>query len=164
MGRDKIERCVIVGASVAGANAADALRRQGFDGQVVLIGAEGWLPYERPPLSKELLKGEKKPADISLRPKAHWEKQRVEMRLGMRAERLRVRDRLVELDTGEKVRWDRLLIATGARPRKLQIPGAELKGVHYLRTADDAEAIAQAMPTVQHAVVIGGGFIGMEVA
>jgi len=153
---------VIVGAGLGVATAAGKLRDEGFDGDVVLIGAEPTPPYERPPLSKEYLRGE---SDHHLvRPPEWYEENRVDARFGVRAERVNLTDRVVELEGGERVAFDQVVIATGARNRRLEIPGVELPGVHDLRFAPDADAIREAARKGSKAVIVGMGFIGAEVA
>ena len=128
---------VIVGANLAGGTAAAELREQGFDGPVVLIGAEELPPYERPPLSKEYLRGERSLEEGYVRPAEWWGEHDVETRFGVRAERVDTASRLVVLENGEEVGYERLLIATGSRNRRFPIPGLELEGVLDLRTAAD---------------------------
>ena len=155
---------VIVGANQCGGSAAETLRKEGFDGRVVLIGAEPERPYERPPLSKEYLRGEEERDRIFLRPPEYYREQQIELRLGARAKQLHTREREVELDGGERLGFDKLLLATGGRVRRLPVPGADLEGVHYLRTVADSELIASEMKGARRAVVVGAGFIGAEVA
>ena len=154
---------VVVGASLAGLRAAETLRRDGYDGRVVLVGAEPHLAYDRPPLSKELLAGEWEPDQIALR-KQPYDDLDLDLRLGRRATRLDVADRVVELDGGgETLEFDGLVVATGARPRTL--PGTPaLDGVFVLRTLDDCLAIRARLERGPRVVVIGAGFIGSEVA
>ncbi len=155
---------VIVGASLAGLRAAETLRAEGFDGRVVLVGDEPHLPYDRPPLSKGILDGSTTAAAIQFRDAAFFDAQRIELVLGRRAVALRVGDGSVELDDGTSLRADRVLIATGGRGRALPFPTDHLRGVHQLRTLDDALAIRDALIAGARVVVIGGGFIGAEVA
>ena len=154
----------IVGASLAGLNAAEALRREGFDGPVTLIGAEGHLPYDRPPLSKQVLAGDWEPERAALTDPEELEDDGIEARLGVRATALDLDARHLTLHTGETVEFDGLVIATGARCRTM--PGTEgISGVHVLRSLDDCLALRadfEAMP--QRVVVVGAGFIGAEVA
>ena len=154
----------IVGASLAGLNAAEALRREGFDGPVTLIGAEGHLPYDRPPLSKQVLAGDWEPERAALTDPEELEDDGIEARLGVRATALDLDARQLALHTGETVEFDGLVIATGARCRTM--PGTEgISGVHVLRSLDDCLALRadfEAMP--QRVVVVGAGFIGAEVA
>ena len=155
---------VIVGASLAGASAADALRRQGYDGELTLIGAEREPPYERPPLSKAVLAGKEDEDRVFLRPADWYEEQQINLRLGVRAIGLDAAGQTLLLDDNERLPYDRLLIATGAVPRPLDIPGAQLSGVHTLRTLDDARAISADLLAGGPVVVVGAGFIGAEVA
>ena len=154
----------IVGASLAGLNAAEALRREGFDGPVTLIGAESHLPYDRPPLSKQVLAGDWEPERAALTESEELESDGIEARLGVRAAALDLAARELTLDTGETVAFDGLVIATGARCRTM--PGTEgLDGVHVLRSLDDCLALrADFEATPQRVVVVGAGFIGAEVA
>lgn len=158
------ETYVIVGANLCGGRAAETLRQEGFDGRLVLVGAERERPYERPPLSKEYLRGEEERVKIFLRPPEFYEEQEIELRLGVRAQRLDVKQRTVELEGGERLAYDKLLIATGGRVRRLEVPGADMEGVYYLRTVEDSERIAAELQPGRRAVVVGAGFIGSEVA
>jgi 3-phenylpropionate/trans-cinnamate dioxygenase ferredoxin reductase subunit len=155
---------LIVGASLAGGRAAEALRQAGFDGRIVLAGDEPDRPYQRPPLSKAFLRGEHSEEKLYLRPPDYYEQQRIELRLGARATRLDPTARVVELDSGERLGFDRLLIATGATLRRLDTPGADLTGVYYLRTVRDAERIRAKLVPGRKVVIVGAGFIGTEVA
>jgi 3-phenylpropionate/trans-cinnamate dioxygenase ferredoxin reductase subunit len=155
---------VIVGASQAGATAAATLREEGFDGRIVLIGAESERPYERPPLSKEFLRGERPLESAFLRPDGWYEEHDIELRLGTRAERLDTDAREVVLEGGERIAFDQALVATGSRNRTPPIPGIGLERVFSLRTAADARAIADAAKDATRAVLVGMGFIGAEVA
>jgi 3-phenylpropionate/trans-cinnamate dioxygenase ferredoxin reductase subunit len=155
---------VIIGASLTGATAAAALRSQGYDGELVLVGEEDRRPYERPPLTKDLLRGESEPEAAAVHEPAFYAENDIELRLGRRATELRTGDREVVLDDGERLRYDRALIATGARPRTLDVPGADLDGVVTLRTVDDALALRERISSGGRLAVIGGGWIGMEAA
>src|SRR4051794_34739939 len=130
---------VIIGASLAGGVAAATLRQDGFDGDVVLIGAEPQPPYERPPLSKQYLRGDAPFEKALVRPAGFYEQNRIETRFGTRAMSVDPVRRLVELDTGGHVRYDKLLIATGVRNRQPAIPGLQLPGVFDLRSVADAD-------------------------
>jgi NADPH-dependent 2,4-dienoyl-CoA reductase/sulfur reductase-like enzyme len=154
---------VVVGASLAGLRAAETLRREGYDGRLLLVGAESHLPYDRPPLSKELLAGEWQPDQIALR-KQPYDDLDLDLHLGRRATRLDVTNQVVELDDGaETLEFDGLVVATGARPRML--PGIPaLDGIFVLRTLDDCLAIRARLDARPRVVVIGAGFIGSEVA
>ena len=155
---------VIVGAGMAGAKAAEALRQEGYDGRLILIGAETELPYERPPLSKGYLRGESEREKTHVLPEDFYADNDVELRLGTSVSELHREPGEVVLEDGEKVGFDRALLATGARPRRMQLDGAELPGVHYLRDLDDSDAIAARLEEGRRAVVIGAGWIGAEVA
>jgi 3-phenylpropionate/trans-cinnamate dioxygenase ferredoxin reductase subunit len=155
---------VVVGANLAGGTAAGVLRERGFDGRLVLIGAEDLPPYERPPLSKEFLRGEQDLAAGFVRAPGWWEEHGIEMRLGTRAERLDGTAREVVLEGGERIGFDRAVVATGCRPRPLRVPGANLDGVWELRRAADAERIRRAAREGGRAVLVGMGFVGAEVA
>ena len=157
------ETIVVVGASLAGGTATARLREEGFDGRLVLIGAEALPPYERPPLSKEHLRGEMTFEETLLRPQGWYEEHDIELRLGTRADRLDPRAREVVLEGGQRVAFERALIATGARNRRLAVPGADLEGVLDLRVASDSERIRTAAASGGRAVVVGMGFIGAEV-
>ena len=155
---------VIVGASLAGATAAATLRGEGFDGRIALIGAEPLAPYERPPLSKEYLRGEQPLEDAFVRPPEWYAEQEIDARFGTRAVQIDVREREVVLAGGERIAFDRLLMATGSRNRSLDAPGAGLPGVFDLRHADDADRIKEAVGQGARVVCVGMGFIGAEVA
>jgi 3-phenylpropionate/trans-cinnamate dioxygenase ferredoxin reductase subunit len=158
------QRYVIVGANLAGGTAAITLREEGFDGEIVLIGAELHLPYERPPLSKEYLQGIKPFEDALLKPSAFYEDHNIQTHLGRRVVRVDPADRTVELEGGGRIPYDRLLVATGVRNRRLRIPGADLEGIYDLRTIVDADRILAACRGGKRAVLVGMGFIGSEVA
>ncbi len=155
---------VVVGASLAGVQAADTLRENGFDGRLVLVGAEPHLPYDRPPLSKELLAGTGSADEIVLRPAGHYDSRGIEMVLGTTATGLDLDRRLVHLAGGAApLPFDGLVIATGAVPRRLS-GRSDLEGVHVLRTVDDCLRISAALDGSPRVVVVGAGFIGAEVA
>jgi 3-phenylpropionate/trans-cinnamate dioxygenase ferredoxin reductase component len=155
---------VIVGAGLAGAKAAETLRDEGFDGRVVLLGSEAHRPYNRPPMSKGYLRGEAKPDEVWVHEEGYYGAQGIELRLGRIASSLDTATRTLELDDGDNVRYDRLLLTTGAEPRRLDVPGADLPGVHYLRTIDDSDALHERFEKGGRLVVIGAGWIGIEVA
>jgi 3-phenylpropionate/trans-cinnamate dioxygenase ferredoxin reductase component len=161
---EKPQTMVVVGANLAGGAAVSTLREEGFEGRVVLIGDEPDPPFERPPLSKEYLRGEKEFEATLLRPPVWYEESSVDLRLGQRANRIDPASRLVELEGGESVAYDRLLIATGGRNRRLQVPGHDLEGIFELRTRADADRIRAEAGPGRRAVVVGAGFIGCEVA
>src|ERR687898_2722889 len=155
---------VIVGAGLAGAKAAETLRQEGFDGRVVLVGAEDERPYERPPLSKEYLRGEAGREKVYVHEEGFYAEYDIELRLGRTAESLDTSNRELELDDGERLRYDRLLLTTGAEPRRLSIPGAELDGVLYLRSVQDSDVLRARLDGGGALVVVGAGWIGAEVA
>jgi NADPH-dependent 2,4-dienoyl-CoA reductase/sulfur reductase-like enzyme len=158
----RLEQVVVVGASLAGLRAVEALRRQGYAGRIVVIGAEREPPYDRPPLSKDVLAGTWEPARTALRKPEDYERLGAEWRLGVAATSLDLAGRAV-LTGAARVPFDALVIATGAAPRRL--PGAPpLEGVHVLRTLDDCLAIRAAMDAGARVAVVGAGFIGGEVA
>ncbi len=160
----KHERFVIIGASLAGASAAAALREGGFDGTVELIGAEPQLPYNRPPLSKGYLRGQERFEDQLVNPADYYTQHDIKLRLGVRVTRVDPGRKVVGLDGGEEVPYDRLLVATGGRNRTLTTPGAELPGIFQLRTVEDCDRIRAVARSGARAVVIGLGFIGSEVS
>jgi 3-phenylpropionate/trans-cinnamate dioxygenase ferredoxin reductase subunit len=160
----KHERFVIIGASLAGASAAAALREGGFDGTVELIGAEPQLPYNRPPLSKGYLRGQDRFEDQLVNPADYYAQHEVNLRLGVRATSVDPQRKIVSLERGEEVPYDRLLVATGGRNRSLTTPGAHLPGIFQLRTVEDCDRIRAAARPGARAVVIGLGFIGSEVS
>jgi 3-phenylpropionate/trans-cinnamate dioxygenase ferredoxin reductase subunit len=158
------ETHVIAGAGLAGAKAAEALRAEGFEGRIVLVGEEAELPYERPPLSKDYLRGESPREQARVHPEVFYAEHDIELLTGTVVTALDTAARSVLLSTGETLGYDRLLLATGSEPRRLPVPGAELEGVRHLRTFADSDAIAAALRSGGRAVIAGGGWIGMEVA
>jgi len=159
----KHERFVIIGASLAGASAAAALREGGFDGTAELIGAEPQLPYNRPPLSKGYLRGQERFDDQLVNPADYYTQHDIKLRLGVRVTVVDPKRKVVGLDRGGEVPYDRLLVATGGRNRTLTTPGAELSGIFQLRTVEDCDRIRNVARSGARAVVIGLGFIGSEV-
>jgi 3-phenylpropionate/trans-cinnamate dioxygenase ferredoxin reductase subunit len=155
---------LIVGASLAGAKAAETLRQEGFEGRVVLVGAEQERPYERPPLSKDYLRGEAARERVYVHGEDFYAEHEIELRLGRTAVDMNTSLREVALDDGERLRYDRLLLATGAEPRRLAIPGGELDGVQYLRSVEDSDVLRGRLDRGGAVVVIGAGWIGAEVA
>jgi 3-phenylpropionate/trans-cinnamate dioxygenase ferredoxin reductase subunit len=155
---------VVVGASLAGAKAAEGMREAGFEGRVVLVGDEHDQPYERPELSKGFLAGKKEAADLQVFEPGWYDEHAVELRLGTAVTGIHRDDREVELAGGERLGYDRLLLATGATPRRIEVGGAELDGVHYLRRSGDAATLRQAFSSGGRLVVVGAGWIGLEVA
>jgi 3-phenylpropionate/trans-cinnamate dioxygenase ferredoxin reductase component len=155
---------VIVGASLAGAKAAETLRSEGFDGRIVLIGSETARPYERPPLSKEYLRGEAGREKVYVHEQGFYAEHEIDLQTGRTAVELDTATTTLTLDNGETLRYDRLLLATGAAPRRLAIPGSDLDGVLYLRSVDDSDVLRERLGNAERLVIIGAGWIGAEVA
>jgi NADPH-dependent 2,4-dienoyl-CoA reductase/sulfur reductase-like enzyme len=155
---------VIVGASLAGAKAAETLREEGFDGALILIGTEDERPYERPPLSKAYLLGKEPRDSIFVHAEDWYPAHDIDLRRGVTATSIDRPGRRVRLAGGESVPYDRLLITTGASPRRLNIPGGDLDGVLYLRTVGDSERLGAALRGGGSVVIAGGGWIGLETA
>jgi 3-phenylpropionate/trans-cinnamate dioxygenase ferredoxin reductase component len=158
-----VERVVIVGASMAGAKAAETLRAEGFSGSVTLLGAEHDLPYDRPPLSKGALKGEESYDSAFLHPQQWYDEHDIELLLGRPVRRVDPAAHEVETD-GRTLPYDRLLLATGSRVRTVAVPGADAEGVHYLRTMEDSQRLRKRLEDRPNLVVVGAGWIGLEVA
>ncbi len=155
---------VIVGASMAGAKAAETLREEGFGGGIVLLGEERERPYERPPLSKGYLLGKDEKSSIYVHEESWYAENDVDLRLGVTVTSLDIGSREVGLAGGGTVGYDRLLLATGAVPRRLSVPGADLEGVVYLRRVGDSEHLGETLRGGGHVVIVGAGWIGLEVA
>jgi 3-phenylpropionate/trans-cinnamate dioxygenase ferredoxin reductase component len=155
---------VIVGAGLAGAKAAETLRAEGFDGRIVLVGAEPERPYERPPLSKDYLRGESERDGAYVHEAGYYDAQNIELRLNTTAVALDAGAREVSLQDGERLRYDALLLTTGAEPRRVAIPGTDLDGVALLRTLADSDALRAVIERGGRLVVVGAGWIGCEVA
>lgn len=155
---------VIVGAGHGGAQAAIALRQAKFEGSIAVVGAEPELPYERPPLSKEYLAGDKAFDRILIRPTAFWQERNVDMLLGREVTAVDPAAHIVTTADGERIGYRHLIWATGGSPRRLSCAGHDLAGVHTVRTRADADRMMAELPGVTQAVVIGGGYIGLEAA
>jgi 3-phenylpropionate/trans-cinnamate dioxygenase ferredoxin reductase component len=155
---------VIVGASLAGAKAAEALRERGFDGRLVLIGSEPERPYERPPLTKDYLRGESEREKAYVHAADFYEQREIELLLDTTVTALDPGAARITLDRGDELSFDRLLLCTGAEPRRLEVPGAELEGVHYLRSLADCDALRGRLDRGGRVAVVGAGWIGSEVA
>jgi len=162
--RSGLRAVVIVGGGAAGHAAAEALRREGFIGKVTLLSADSAPPVDRPNLSKDYLAGNAPEEWIPLRPPEFFAEQQIDLKLGVRAARVDAPNRRVVMEDGASYEYDALLLATGAEPVRLDVPGADLPHVHYLRTLADSRAIIGALATAKRAVVLGSGFIGLEVA
>ena len=158
------ETFVIVGASFAGATAAESLRQEGFDGRLILVGDEPERPYERPPLSKDYLRGETAEKPYVHGQESFYRDNAIELQTSTRVTQIEPGAREVMLEGDRRVGYDRLLLTTGAIPRRLDVPGAELDGIHYLRTLADSERIGERIERGQRLVVIGSGWIGAEIA
>ena len=155
---------VIVGASLAGAKAAQTLREDGYDGRLVLVGQEPERPYERPPLSKDYLRGEAARDTVYVHEPGFYDEQAIELRTQATATDVDVAERTVTLADGERLEWDRLLLTVGSEPRRLAVPGADLDGVLYLRDLADCDRLRGALGGGGRLVVVGAGWIGAEVA
>jgi 3-phenylpropionate/trans-cinnamate dioxygenase ferredoxin reductase component len=155
---------VVVGGGLAAAKAVEALRDKGFEGVIELYGAEPHLPYERPPLSKSYLKTGEGLADAFVHTRQWYLEHRVGLHLGSRVTELALLDHEIGTDTGERLRYDKLVLATGSSPRQLHLPGAELEGVLYLRTIEDSDRLRAAFRPGAEVVFVGGGWIGLEAA
>jgi 3-phenylpropionate/trans-cinnamate dioxygenase ferredoxin reductase subunit len=158
------QRIVIVGASLAGASAADTLRSEGWTGDIVLIGAESELPYERPPLSKGVLLGKDETGVAQLHDRQWYDDQSIELRLGTTVTALDTSARTVTLDDDSQLSYYELLLAMGSRVRRLEVPGGDLPGIRYLRTAAESQALTDAYAAKPRVVVVGAGWIGLEAA
>jgi 3-phenylpropionate/trans-cinnamate dioxygenase ferredoxin reductase component len=155
---------VIVGGGLAGAKAAEALRDNDFDGNIILFAAEEQLPYERPPLSKEYLAGKKSLSEFTVHDADWYREHAVEVRLAIRVESLDPAAHTVGLPDGSTVQYDKLLLATGSGSKRPPIPGSDANGVHYLRTYDDAESLSSVLAEGSSLAIVGAGWIGLEVA
>ena len=160
----RVPPVVIVGGGLAGATAAAELRSHCFDGPIVLLGDESEPPYERPPLSKSYLRGESERGEAAVHADSFYSEHEIELRTGTRAREVDLASARVTLDGGERIRFNRLLLATGAAPRRLAVPGANLPGVHHLRTLADCDALKAELRDATRVLVVGAGWIGCEVA
>jgi 3-phenylpropionate/trans-cinnamate dioxygenase ferredoxin reductase subunit len=160
---DNLKRIVIVGSGHAGVELAAALRQRGFDGSVTIVGDDPDLPYQRPPLSKEFLKGANDPG-LPLKGEAFFPANNINLRLGVRVERIERRQRHVELSDGARLSYDHLVLGTGARNRIPPIPGLDHRSSLELRTLSNARSLNERLASLRHVTVVGGGFIGLEVA
>jgi 3-phenylpropionate/trans-cinnamate dioxygenase ferredoxin reductase component len=155
---------LIVGAGVAGASCAETLRAEGADGSVLLVGREADPPYHRPPLSKGYLRGEESREELAIRPESWWEEQAIELLTRTSVMKVDPGERTARLSTKEDVRFGQALLATGANVRRLRVDGSDLEGIHYLRAIGNSDAIRTAADAADRVVVIGGSYIGCEVA
>ena len=155
---------VIVGGGLAAASAVEGIRELDKSGPITIISSERELPYHRPPLSKSFLQGKEAVEAVRVHDAAWYSDQKVRVRLGQTARSVHMGKQGVTLTTGDRVRYDRLLLATGCSPRRISAPGADTEGVFYLRTLEDCYALRRAMKPKMKLVIVGGGFVGMEVA
>ncbi|MBK1887118.1 NAD(P)/FAD-dependent oxidoreductase [Marinobacter sp. DY40_1A1] len=159
--------CIVIGASHAAAQLTTSLRQEGWEGDILVIGDEPHLPYHRPPLSKAFLSGEKTAESLPIRPAAFYQKNDIQFRQGRVTAINRDQQTLTLVGGGgesEQLSYDKLALCTGARVRKVELPGSDLDGIHYLRDMADAESIKRSVAEGQHAVIIGGGYVGLETA
>lgn len=159
-----MEHCIIIGASHAAAQLGVSLRQGGWDGGITIIGDEADLPYHRPPLSKDFLSGNKSIDEILIRPASSYETANITLRLGTRVGAIDREAKTVLTEDGEHISYDKLVLTTGARIRRLPVPGEDFDGVYYLRDTNDVRAIKAAVAPGKRAVIIGGGYIGLETA
>ncbi len=157
-------RFVVVGGGHAAGQAVASLRQDGFDGEIVVIGDEPHIPYQRPPLSKQYLSGEHTIDRVYLRAAAFYDERKITLHLGTRATRVDPKAHSVALSSGVTIQYDKLLLATGSRARRLNIPGSDLAGINYLRTVADVDAIRAGFGAGKKITIAGGGYIGLEVA
>jgi 3-phenylpropionate/trans-cinnamate dioxygenase ferredoxin reductase subunit len=155
---------IIVGGGMAGAIAAQTLREEGFDGKITLVGQEQHAPYERPPLSKDYLQGKADRDSIFVQPEPWYAEHAVELRLGSGVTSLDPTSRVLTTATGTQLSYDKLLLATGSKPRRLGVSGADLDGVYYLRNVEDSERLKIEFSQAKRVVIVGAGWIGLETA
>ena len=158
------QTCIIVGASHAAGQLISSLRQKGWPGRIMVIGEESYLPYQRPPLSKAFLAGEKSLQDIIIRPAPFYEKSEIEFMLDTRVEAIDRDNKLLKLSNGATQAYDKLALTVGARVRKVDLPGVELEGIFYLRDINDVERIKANIGVGKQVVIVGGGYIGLETA
>ncbi len=155
---------VIIGAGHAAGQAAASLRQAKFEGPITIIGDEAHVPYQRPPLSKQYLAGTQPADKVYLRAEKFYADKDIQLMLDTRATQIDPGTKTINLDNGETIAYEKLLISTGSRPRKLSIEGSDLSGIHYLRTMDDVDGIRADVKPGANLVIVGGGYIGLEVA
>lgn len=155
---------VIVGAGQGAGQAAASFRQDGYEGEIIILGDEAFPPYQRPPLSKQYLSGEMPLERVFVRPAKFYTERNIDLRTNTRVESIDTTAKTVTTAKGETIPYEKLMLATGSRPRKLSIPGSDLPGIFYMRTIADVDAIAAAMKTAKKVVIVGGGYIGLEVA
>jgi len=157
------KKCIIIGASHAAAQLAPSLRQEGWDGEILVIGDEPYLPYHRPPLSKTFLAGDKSAESLAIRPAKFYEKNNIQFRQA-RVTAINRAKQTITLSGGQELHYDKLALCMGSRVRKVSLPGSELEGIHYLRNIADVEGIKQQVEKDKRVVIIGGGYIGLETA
>ena len=155
---------IIIGAGQAAGQAAASLRQEGYEGTITLIGDESFAPYQRPPLSKQYLSGELSIDRVYIRPTKFYEDRNIDLQLEARVTSIDRQNKTISTDNGQTLAYQKLLICTGSRPRELNIPGSDLPGIHYLRRLDDVDRIRDDMASANSICIIGGGYIGLEVA
>lgn len=159
-----MQKAIIVGAGHAAAQLAPRLRKQGWSGEILIIGEESYIPYQRPSLSKAFLSGSKDITDILIRPRLAYEQHNIAFMLNKTVINLYRSENSLALSSGEILKYDKLALCTGSRARTIALPGSELAGIFYLRTLDDVNKIKQSIQLGQRAVIVGGGYIGLETA
>ncbi|WP_287421275.1 FAD-dependent oxidoreductase [Reinekea sp.] len=155
---------VIVGAGQGAGQAAASFRQEGYEGEIIILGDEAFPPYQRPPLSKQYLSGELPLERVFVRPEKFYVDRNIDLRTNTRVAKIDTSGKTVTTADGDTIAYEKLMIATGSRPRKLSIQGSDLPGIHYLRTISDVDGISAAMKTAKKVVIVGGGYIGLEVA
>jgi 3-phenylpropionate/trans-cinnamate dioxygenase ferredoxin reductase subunit len=155
---------IIIGAGQAAGQAAASLRQEGYEGSITLIGDESYAPYQRPPLSKQYLSGELSIDRVYIRPIKFYEDRNIDLQLGVCVTSIDRQAKTISTDNDQTLTYEKLLICTGSRPRKLDIAGSSLSGIHYLRGLDDVDRIREDMASAKSICIIGGGYIGLEVA
>lgn len=158
------QTCIIIGASHAAAQLAPSLRQEGWEGKIIVIGDEPYLPYHRPPLSKAFLAGDQTAEGLLIRKQPIYDKNDIEFKLGTRVESINRSHKNITLTNGEVLSYDKLALCTGSRVRTVSLPGVDLEGIHYLRDISDVEAIKGDVASGKSAVIVGGGYIGLETA
>jgi len=158
------QTCIIIGASHAAAQLAPSLRQEGWEGKIIVIGDEPYLPYHRPPLSKAFLAGDQTAEGLLIRKQPIYDKNDIEFKLGTRVESINRSHKNITLTNGEVLSYDKLALCTGSRVRTVSLPGVDLNGIHYLRDISDVEAIKGDVAPGKSAVIVGGGYIGLETA
>jgi 3-phenylpropionate/trans-cinnamate dioxygenase ferredoxin reductase subunit len=158
------QRVVIAGAGHAAGQVVASLKQKKFDGTIALIGEEAWLPYQRPPLSKKFLAGDMPAERLYVRPPSFYDDPAIEVHLNTRVAAIHRHDRSIETASGDRVDYDKLVVATGSRARVLDVAGSDLNGIHYLRSINDVDVIRRDIDAAENVVIVGAGYIGLEVA